>query len=152
MTFDEGLREELKSIVNLNKRVYPIVAPEGIKPPFVVYRKSRSKYSKDLAGIITDVEGTYEIIVICDDYKTLDILIEEIKKKLIKVLFRRIGETGPIINNLELEDLGNEYIYQPNAYKNSLLLNISYKLETAFSKVFKETVGLTPKEYRDSLV
>ena len=31
--------------------------------------------------------------------------------------------------NLDLEELGDEYIYQPNAYKSSLLLTVNYKEE-----------------------
>ena len=119
ITFDNGLKLELRSIKGLNKRVYPIIAPEGVKPPFLVYRKSRSKFLKDLSGIITDIEATYE----------LDELETEIKKKLIGVLFKRIGGDGPRINDLDLEELGDEYVYQPNAYKSSLLLTVNYKEE-----------------------
>ena len=60
MTFDKALRLKLKEIKELNNKVYPVIAPEGVRPPFLVYRKSRSKLSKDLSGIINDIESTYE--------------------------------------------------------------------------------------------
>ena len=129
MTFNTGLKSTLKEIKELKNRVYPVVAPEGVRPPFLVYRKSRSKFLKDLSGIITDIEATYELVLISDDYQKLDELETEIKKKLIGVLFKRIGGDGPRINNLDLEELGDEYIYQPNAYKSSLLLTVNYKEE-----------------------
>ena len=31
--------------------------------------------------------------------------------------------------DLDLEELGDEYVYQPNAYKSSLLLTVNYKEE-----------------------
>ena len=129
MTFNTGLKSTLKEIKELKNRVYPVVAPEGVRPPFLVYRKSRAKNTKDLSGVINDIEATYEVVLICDDYQMLDFLGEEIKKKLIGTLFKRIGGDGPRINNLDLEELGDEYIYQPNAYKSSLLLTVNYKEE-----------------------
>lgn len=129
MTFDKALRLKLKEIKELNNKVYPVIAPEGVRPPFLVYRKSRSKLSKDLSGIINDIESTYELVLIADDYSNLDLISELLKRKLTGLLFKRLSETGPRIENLDLEELGQEYIYQPNAYKSSLLLTVNYKEE-----------------------
>lgn len=129
MKFDDALKKELKAIDGLNKRVYPVVAPEGVKPPFLVYRKSRGKYLKDLSGIITDVDCNYEIVLISDDYQKLNQIKDEIKKKLISKLFKRIGEDGPIVSNFDIEDAGDQYVYQPNAFKNNMLLTFNYKEE-----------------------
>ena len=40
-----------------------------------------------------------------------------------------MGDTGLYIEDLELEFTGEEYVYQPNAIKSSILLTVNYKEE-----------------------
>lgn len=127
MTFSTGLRQVLKDIQGL--KIYPIVAPEGVKTPFLVYRRSRSKYIKDLSGTQNLCEDVYELLLICDSYSEIESYCTEIKNTLLKCVFTELGCEGPYIEDLELEFTGEEYIYQPNAIKSSILLTANYKEE-----------------------
>ena len=127
MTFSKGLRQVLKTIEGL--KIYPIIAPEGVKTPFLVYRRSRSKYLRDLSGTQNLCEDVYELLLICDSYSEIENYCTEIKNTLLKSLFTKLGGEGPYIENLELEFTGEEYIYQPNAIKSSILLTTNYKEE-----------------------
>ena len=127
MTFSKGLREVLRNIEGL--KIYPIIAPEGVKTPFLVYRRSRSKYIKDLSGITNNCEDVYELLLIADSYFEIENYCTEIKNTLLNCLFTKLGEEGPFIENIELEFTGEEYIYQPNAIKSCILLTANYKEE-----------------------
>lgn len=127
MTFSKGLRQVLKSIEGL--KIFPIIAPEGVKTPFLVYRRSRSKYLKDLSGTQNLCEDVYELLLICDSYSEIENYCTEIKNTLLNSLFTKLGGEGPYIEDLELEFTGEEYIYQPNAIKSSILLTVNYKEE-----------------------
>ena len=127
MTFSKGLRQVLRNIQGL--KIYPIIAPEGVKAPFLVYRRSRSKYLRDLSGTQNLCEDVYELLLICDSYSEIENYCTEIKNTLLNSLFTKLGEEGPFIENIELEFTGEEYIYQPNAIKSSILLTTNYKEE-----------------------
>ena len=127
MTFGKSLRQVLRNIQGL--KIYPIIAPEGVKSPFLVYRRSRSKYIKDLSGTQNLCEDVYELLLICDSYSEIENYCTEIKNTLLKCLFNKMGDTGLYIEDLELEFTGEEYVYQPNAIKSSILLTVNYKEE-----------------------
>ncbi len=127
MTFSKGLRQVLRNIQGL--KIYPIIAPEGVKAPFLVYRRSRSKYLRDLSGTQNLCEDVHELLLICDSYSEIENYCTEIKNTLLNSLFTKLGGEGPYIENLELEFTGEEYIYQPNAIKSSILLTTNYKEE-----------------------
>lgn len=129
MTFDEGLKNALKSIEGLENKVYPIVAPEVVKPPFLVYRRSRGTYLKDLSGIKNEVDASYELILIANDYSQTQSYSEKIKDKLLSSLFGRVSEQGPILDDLDIEFTGEEYNYQTNAIKSGITINCKYKEE-----------------------
>ena len=127
MTFGKSLRQVLRNIQGL--KIYPIIAPEGVKSPFLVYRRSRSKYIKDLSGTQNLCEDVYELLLICDSYSEIENYCTEIKNTLLNSLLTKLGGEGPYIEDLELEFTGEEYIYQPNAIKSSILLTVNYKEE-----------------------
>ena len=54
MKFEDILKIKLKEVT---QRVYPIVAPEGIKAPFIVFKQRNLKNIKTLDGYIRFIEG-----------------------------------------------------------------------------------------------
>lgn len=126
MTFEEGLRVELKQITELDNKVYPIVAPEVVKPPFLVFKKQNLKFVKTLSGHSTKAEGVYILTLIVNDYEELQILQENIKNKIISLLFKNVGDSGPYIQDIDITFNGDNYVVNPSAIKSDIMINVNY--------------------------
>ena len=105
MKFEDILKIKLKEVT---QRVYPIVAPEGIKAPFIVFKQRNLKNIKTLDGYIRFIEGYYEIVLIANNYDELIENKDSIKERVISL----IGVKDEIfINDIDIEFNGDNYVY-----------------------------------------
>lgn len=103
MNFEEALVAELNAIVGLQNKVLPASAPEGTKPPFVIYVSSEGLQDKTLDGYLTSKELDCEIHVIHSNYGKMKALTKEVISKIQTFYGRSIGENGPFIKSLSYE-------------------------------------------------
>ena len=121
MKFEDILKIKLKEVT---QRVYPIVAPEGIKAPFIVFKQRNLKNIKTLDGYIRFIEGYYEIVLIANNYDELIENKDSIKERVISL----IGVKDEIfINDIDIEFNGDNYVYDINAFQSNISLTIKYK-------------------------
>ena len=121
MKFEDILKIKLKEVT---QRVYPIVAPEGIKAPFIVFKQRNLKNIKTLDGYIRFIEGYYEIVLIANNYDELIEHKDSIKERVISL----IGVTDEIfINDIDIEFNGDNYVYDINAFQSNITLTIKYR-------------------------
>ena len=64
---EKALRYELNKISELENRIFPTNAPEGQKPPYLVYITSK-KTLKDLDGVTKDRECYVMLNILCNSY------------------------------------------------------------------------------------
>ena len=121
MKFEDILKIKLKEVT---QRVYPIVAPEGIKAPFIVFKQRNLKNIKTLDGYIRFIEGYYEIVLIANNYDELIENKDSIKERVISL----IGVKDEIfINDIDIEFNGDNYVYDINAFQSNITLTIKYR-------------------------
>lgn len=121
MKFEDILKIKLKEVT---QRVYPIVAPEGIKAPFIVFKQRNLKNIKTLDGYIRFIEGYYEIVLIANNYDELIENKDLIKERVISL----IGVKDEIfINDIDIEFNGDNYVYDINAFQSNITLTIKYR-------------------------
>ena len=121
MKFEDILKIKLKEVT---QRVYPIVAPEGIKAPFIVFKQRNLKNIKTLDGYIRFIEGYYEIVLIANNYDELTENKDSIKERVISL----IGVKDEIfINDIDIEFNGDNYVYDINAFQSNITLTIKYR-------------------------
>ena len=121
MKFEDILKIKLKEVT---QRVYPIVAPEGIKAPFIVFKQRNLKNIKTLDGYIRFIEGYYEIVLIANNYDELIENKDSIKERVISL----IGIKDEIfINDIDIEFNGDNYVYDINAFQSNITLTIKYR-------------------------
>ena len=121
MKFEDILKIKLKEVT---QRVYPIVAPEGIKAPFIVFKQRNLKNIKTLDGYIRFIEGYYEIVLIANNYDELIENKDLIKERVISL----IGVEDEIfINDIDIEFNGDNYVYDINAFQSNITLTIKYR-------------------------
>lgn len=126
MTFEGALRTELSSISGLENKVFPIVAPKGENSPFVVYRKGNVKFAKALDGIQNKVEANYVIVIIGDTYASLQQIYDAVIDLLNGFLGRNIGIDGPLIKNVTVEVIGDQYEPDVEFFRSDIQLKVNY--------------------------
>lgn len=123
MTFEEGL---VKEFIDRNIRTYPLGAPEGSAPPFIVYRKTNIEFVKTLDGYQNKANGNYSLVLVSKNYLDLQSKNEEIKDILLNLYGKEIGGEGPFIEDLKVSFTGDTYVYETDEYTSNINLEIHY--------------------------
>lgn len=129
MDFEVGLRTELQSIASLNQKVFPMNAPEGTKPPFVIYSKSSGEMIKTMDGISKTRSGSYEIDILSDSYSQLQTLFLAVKAKLSSFIGRSIGtgSSGVFVQSVRYDNMIELYENEVNWYRINLEVRIYFE-------------------------
>lgn len=126
MNFEEALVAELGSIIGLENKVFPIMATEGDKPPFVIYVSSEGSEDKTLDGYLNSKEIECEIHVIQTSYSKMKTLTKEVISKLKTFYGRNIGESGPFIKNLSYEKPTEVHEREVGFYRSSFDIKVRF--------------------------
>lgn len=126
MTFGEALRYELIQIEKLNKKVFPIVAPEATGKPFLIYQRVNIDFRKTLSGTSNKADGAYILTLVTDSYSEKEEIEEEVKNKCLSFLFRNIGDGGPYVNDVTVKLLDEGYVYEVDSFTSKIRLEVNY--------------------------
>ncbi len=130
MNFEEALEKELKAIPELENKIFPVVAPDYVLAPYLVYKKESLKFVKTLSGVIPNkAEGIYKLAILSDDYPELQTISFGVRNALFGFLQRKIGdeETGPFVENVSVEFLGDGYVLSEDLYRSDMQCTVKYK-------------------------
>jgi hypothetical protein len=112
MNFEEALKGELISVSldlkevtdkGVIEKVFPLNAPEGTKPPFIVYVSSEGLQDMTLDGYSENKEIECEINILHSGYGNMKALTKEVLAKILSFQGRAIGLDGPFIHDLTYE-------------------------------------------------
>jgi len=123
MNFEQALRAELETVAD---EVYPIVAPEKVVAPFIVFNKESEGYEKTLEGTCEDTEAVYSIYILADDYDVFLSLPEAVKNKLLSFFQRSIGTDGPFIQDVTVNFQPDSYVSEFNLIQSKIRLTVNY--------------------------
>jgi hypothetical protein len=126
MTFEEAMRTELTAITKIGNKIYPLFSPEGIKAPYIVYRKELVEYSKTMDGFTEKCEANYEIDIITSTYSELQSITTSVIDKLKTFYGRNIGTSGPFIQNEEIKNNGDGYDVDVEYFVSQISLKVNY--------------------------
>ncbi len=125
--FEQGLNKELQTVSGLNKKVFPLAAPEGTKASYVTYSKSRTDIIKSLDGNSTTRSAVYDIDIICDTYAALQSLFSAVKAKLDSFIGRQIGTNSVFVQDVTFENILELYEQQIKWYRINLEVRFYFK-------------------------
>lgn len=126
MNFEQSLRHELTEINSLKDKVFPIVAKEGTKSPFLVYKRKNTTFRKTLNGTSTKAIGEYHLMVVASDYAELQSMTEDVKTKILSFWDRNVGMDGPYIDDINIELGEEEFVYEANLIGTTIKINVEY--------------------------
>jgi hypothetical protein len=125
--FEQGLNKELQAVTGLNKKVFPMYAPEGTKASYVTYSKSRTEIIKTLDGNSSTRSAVYDIDIVSDTYSQLQTLFASVKAKLDSFTGRYIGVNSVYVQDVTFENIIELYEQEIKWYRMNLEVRFYFR-------------------------
>lgn len=125
---EKALRYELNKISELENRIFPTNAPEGQKPPYLVYITSK-KTLKDLDGVTKDRECYVMLNTLCNSYSQIKYILKKIEDVVVNLPLRNIGEDNLYIQDIDITDISEIYEEQLKLQRGIIAFTVYYKEE-----------------------
>lgn len=104
MDFESALTMELKTIPDVQNRVYPLNAPEKTINPYIIYTSSEGLRTNTITdGYLPDKSVEGEINIVAAKYAVLKQVTRQVIDMLINLNQRVIGSDGPYIDEMIYE-------------------------------------------------
>ena len=125
---EKALRYELNKVSELENKIFPMNAPEGQKPPYLVYI-TRKKPLKDLGGVTEDRECYLILNILCSSYFEMKDITKKIEDIIIKFPLKIIGEENLYIQDIDITDISESYEEQLKLHRGIITFTVYYKEE-----------------------
>lgn len=128
MDFEAALTMELKTISQVENRVYPLTAPEKTTSPYIIYTSSEGlRVNTVTNGYLPDKSVEGEINIIAPRYSTMKQITSQVIDLLVGMSQREIGTGGPFINEMIYEKPVELYEAQVNLYRCLIDYKVHFK-------------------------
>lgn len=118
MDFEAALTMELKTIPDIQNRVYPLNAPEKTISPFILYTSSEGKRTNTITdGFLVDRSVQGEINVVAPKYSSMKQVARQVIGQLVSMNQRVIGNGGPYINEMTYEEPIELFEHEVSLYR-----------------------------------
>lgn len=125
---EKALRYELNKVSELENRIFPMNAPEGQKPPYLVYITSKRPL-KDLDGVTENNECYLILNVLCSSYSQMKDITKKIEYVIVKVPLKTIGEENLYIQDIDITDISENYENKLKLHRGIVTFTVYYKEE-----------------------
>ena len=123
-----ALRFELNKISEIKNKIFPTNAPEGEKPPYLVYIV-RKRPLKDLDGITKDRECNIMLNILGGSYAQMKAITKKVENLVKTFPLRVIGENGLYIEDLTMNECSENYENELKLQRGIIPFKICYKEE-----------------------
>ncbi|MNO29179.1 hypothetical protein D3C76_190870 [compost metagenome] len=118
MDFEAALTMELKTITDVQNRVYPLNAPEKTISPYITYTSSEGRHTNTITdGYLSDRSVQGELNVIAPKYAVMKQVTRKAIDLLISMNQRVIGTNGPYINEMIYEEPTELFEHEVSLYR-----------------------------------
>lgn len=125
---EKAIRYELNKIIELENKIFPMNAPEGQKPPYLVYI-TRKKPLKDLDGVKKNRECYLLLNILCSSYSQMKYITKKIEDIIIKFPQKSIGKEDLYIQDIVFADITESYEEQLKLHRGIIPFTVYYKEE-----------------------
>lgn len=125
---EKALRYELNKVSVLENKIFPMNAPEGQKPPYLVYITSK-RLLKDLDGVTENKECYLILNVLCSSYSQMKDISKKIEDIIIKFPLKSIGAGNLYIQDIDITDISESYEEQLKLHRGIITFTVYYKEE-----------------------
>lgn len=118
MDFEAALTMELKTIPDVQNRVYPLNAPENAPSPYIIYTSSEGARTNTVTdGYLSDRMVQGEINIVAPKYAIMKQVTRKVIDLLIGMNQRKIGVDGPYINEMTYEEPTELFEHQVSMFR-----------------------------------
>lgn len=125
---EKALRYELNKVSELQNKIFPMNAPEGQKPPYLVYI-TRKNHLKDLDGVTEDRECYLILNILCSSYFEMKDITKKIEDIIIKFPLKSTGKENLYIQDIDITDISESYEEQLKLHRGIITFKVYYKEE-----------------------
>lgn len=125
---EKALRCELNKVSEIENKIFPMNAPEGQKPPYLVYI-TKKKPLKDLDGVTEDRECYLILNILCSSYSQMKDITKKIGDIIIKFPLKSIGNENLYIQDIDITDISESYEEQLKLHRGIITFTVYYKEE-----------------------
>lgn len=123
-----ALRYELNQISEITNKIFPTNAPEGQKPPYLVYMV-RKRPLKTLEGITKDRECNVMLNIFGGSYFEMKSITKKIEDLIITFPLRVIGDNGLYVQDLTIDEMSETYENELKLQRGIIPFKICYREE-----------------------
>lgn len=117
MGLEKALRYELNRIGEIANKIYPTNAPEGQKPPYLVYILSSYRQMKTLDRIENDVKVSYLLNILASSYEEMKRITKKVKDTAIGFQARQIGMENIQVGDVTINNVTETYESELQLYR-----------------------------------
>lgn len=126
MSIESALTTELQAITGLSKKVFPLVAPEGMTTPYCVYEMNDTTRIMSLRQFDGLAEIEFSIAVYHDTYKQSKELMDLVVAKIKSFLFATLGSSY-YCQNCKIDNEIETYDYETKKYQCQIDIQITIR-------------------------
>lgn len=124
---EKALRYELNTIPEIQNSIFPTNAPEGKKPPYLVYILSQDDEVKTLDGFTGNYEVSYLLNILAGSYGQMKDITKKVQDLVKTFQQREIGQEGIFISELKIRKGSETYEHELQLYRGILDVTFWYK-------------------------
>lgn len=114
---EKALRYELNRIEEIANKIHPTNAPEGQKPPYLVYILSSYRQMKTLDRIENDVKVSYLLNILAASYEEMKRITKKVKDAVMGFQARQIGAEGIPVGDVTVNNVTETYESELQLYR-----------------------------------
>jgi len=126
MDFEQALTAELSKVAGLNEKIFPTIAPQDLKAPYLVYSLGKNERTQTLSGYDGLVKSEYQIDIFHSTYADLKSLKKLVIQSLKSFDLRVLGTLGPFIQDSTIINDFETYESAVKLHKGIIEFNVSY--------------------------
>ena len=126
MDLEQGLTAELAALSGLANKVFPVMAAQGTKAPYLTYTLGGNDRTRTLAGHDGLVQSQYQLDLYHSTYANLKALKKLVIANLKTYEQRAIGGAGPHIQQIEIINDFETYEDAVKLYRGFIEFNVNY--------------------------
>ena len=119
--FEQAFTQEFETISALENRIYPLTSPEANADsgvPYLIYGSSEGLRDKSLGeGYLDSKTVEVELNIVAARYADMKTITKQVVDLLLSFELRKIGTTGPFIQELVYEAPVEIYEEEPDLYR-----------------------------------
>lgn len=124
---ERALKYELSKIQDIQEKIFPLHAPEGMNSPYLCYSIKRNVI-KDLNGPTGDIQCNIMLNILCETYEKMKEVTKKVEELINTFQFRKLA-WGPYVEEISIDIIDEAFEYELKLNRGIIIFKMFYKEE-----------------------